>query len=205
MLFRSDEDAWNRADPKDLWVMDKLILAKTLGYTCGPKGVDVPRPDKYIIRPVVNALGMGLGARTLHIKKSTSHIPDGFFWCEIFEGDHSSIDYRFSQEVLYVTAKTLPGYVNRFDCWQKELFKTLHLPGFLDGIARKYEFVNVERVGSKIIEVHLRQNPDFVGHDSDYVRPVYTLEESFNYNEKREEYIYRPDGPRLGFIIRRQA
>jgi len=45
----SQEDiVWQTVDPNDIWVMDKLILSRKLGYTCGPVGLDVPVPGVYI-------------------------------------------------------------------------------------------------------------------------------------------------------------
>ena len=36
---------WKKVDPDDIWVMDKLILSRKLGYNCGPVGQDVPVLD----------------------------------------------------------------------------------------------------------------------------------------------------------------
>ena len=62
-----EENIWMNADPDDLWVFDKLILSKKLGYACGPVGTNVPKPDWYIVRPCVNAIGLGLGAQKVWI------------------------------------------------------------------------------------------------------------------------------------------
>ena len=87
-----EQDVWNTVDPKHLWALDKLILSKHFGYVCGPVGVDVPKPGWYIVRPCVNAIGLGLGAQKLWIDKSTDDLPGGHFWCEWFEGRHLSVD-----------------------------------------------------------------------------------------------------------------
>ena len=57
-----DYEAWVKCHPDDLWIFDKLILAKKLGYLCGPADVAVPKSDNYIVRPCVNLAGMGIGA-----------------------------------------------------------------------------------------------------------------------------------------------
>ena len=59
-----ETQVWKTCPPQDLWVMDKLIFSRMMGYTCGPVGMDVPRPDYYVVRPCVNALGMGAGMGT---------------------------------------------------------------------------------------------------------------------------------------------
>ena len=46
-----------------MWVTDKLILASKMGYKCGPAGIDVPESGDYCVRPVVNAYGLGIGAK----------------------------------------------------------------------------------------------------------------------------------------------
>ena len=44
-----DYEAWVKCHPDDLWIFDKLILAKKLGYLCGPADVAVPESDNYIV------------------------------------------------------------------------------------------------------------------------------------------------------------
>ena len=37
-----DPDIWDKIKPDDLWIYDKLILSRKLGYLCGPAGVAPP-------------------------------------------------------------------------------------------------------------------------------------------------------------------
>lgn len=95
MIEDSAEDfVWKNVDPDDIWVMDKLILSRKLGYDCGPVGLDVSAPGYYIVRPCVNMLGLGLGAQQIWLEKETMHLPLGYFWGEWFEGRH--FEYRLS-------------------------------------------------------------------------------------------------------------
>ena len=57
-----DDDAWELTHEEDLWIFDKLILSKRLGYQCGPVGGWAPESKEYIIRPCVNMVGMSKGA-----------------------------------------------------------------------------------------------------------------------------------------------
>ena len=98
----AEDKVWETVNPKDLWVMDKLILSRNLYYTCGPVGMAVPRPGHYIVRPCVNMLGLGLGAQKVWIEDTTDHLPLGYFWCEWFSGRHLSIDYHWGRQVLAV-------------------------------------------------------------------------------------------------------
>ena len=76
-IFLDDTDVWANCPAEDLWVFDKLIVAKKLGHLCGPRGVDVPQPGKYITRPCVNLMGMGRGAKFVHIEKTTDNVLEG--------------------------------------------------------------------------------------------------------------------------------
>ena len=65
-----DDEVWDTAHIEDLWIFDKLILAKKLGYQCGPAGGWTPESKNYIIRPCVNAVGMSKGAYIDYIVKN---------------------------------------------------------------------------------------------------------------------------------------
>ena len=91
-MITDETQVWSIAHPEDLWVLDKLILSRHLNYTCGPVGVDVPKPAHYIIRPCVNALGLGIGTQKIFLTKSTDHLPTGYFWSEVFFGRQLSVD-----------------------------------------------------------------------------------------------------------------
>jgi len=61
MKVYDDSDAWLACHDDDLWIFDKAILAKKLGHISGPRGVNVPAAGEYIVRPVMNIMGMGRG------------------------------------------------------------------------------------------------------------------------------------------------
>ena len=103
MTYHLDgNDEWANIHPSDLWVYNKLFLSRVLGYTCGPVGTTVPRSDFYIVRPSFNLLGMGRFARQEYIYKYTDHFHPSEFWCEIFEGEHLSVDFRNGHSELVV-------------------------------------------------------------------------------------------------------
>lgn len=157
----NDYDAWEKAELEDLWVFDKLIVARKAGHICGPRGMRVPRPDFYIVRPISNFEGMGQGAYIDYLKDETTHIPHGYFWSQIFTGEHLSVDYRGFQPILSVVGtrdEELP--LQRFTKWEKVEY-SLPLPQMLVRMCLRYKYINCEFVGGKLIEVHLRGNPDF--------------------------------------------
>ena len=56
----AEDHVWRTIDPELIWVMDKLIVSRKLGYNCGPVGLDVPHPGFYIVRPCVNMGALGI-------------------------------------------------------------------------------------------------------------------------------------------------
>jgi hypothetical protein len=202
MKLTSDLEAWNIVDPEDLWVFDKLLLSKRLGYVCGPKGEFVPKPSKYIVRPCVNLLGMGRGAKVIHLKDATEYnMADGTFWCELFKGKHLSVDYQDGRQILCVEGVKLSASdMQRWKMWRKTSDKP-RLPKIINILKNKYKYFNVEMIGGKIIEIHLRLNPDFQDHDSPYVIPVYKEEEIMP--NRQQQFVMSPDEDRVGFYIRR--
>ena len=171
--YSQEDIAWLDTDPQDIWIFDKLIIARRLGYACGPAGVDVPRDGHYIVRPCVNGVGLGLGASIeyLTVKGWTDHLPPGSFWCEIFQGDHISIDYEWGHPILSVQGFKPNNTFTRWDRWVK-VKQTYSVPKLLQPLTMKYRWMNCEYIGGKLIEVHLRRNPDF-DHDNDEFIPVW--------------------------------
>lgn len=165
MIFEDDVDAWTKVDLEDCWVFDKMIVAMMSSIPCGPRGVDVPYPAYYCVRPVTNVLGNGAGARIQMLHKDTKCIELGYFWAKKLDGEHISIDYVDGKQTLAVRGtRTLGMPLTRFDRWEKVLTR-IPLPMMLYDIARKYSVINCEFIGGRLIEVHLRPNPDFAeGH-----------------------------------------
>jgi hypothetical protein len=95
-------NAWKNCNPEDLWIFDKLIVARRSGHLCGPMGVPVPKRGEYFVRPISNIKGMGRNARVEYLDGDTSHLHPGEFWCEMFDGDHLSIDYCGYKPVISV-------------------------------------------------------------------------------------------------------
>lgn len=195
----TEEEAWNSVEPDKLWLLDKLILSRKLGYKCGPIGTDVPMADYYIIRPCVNALGMGLGAHIIFIDCITDNLPLGCFWCEIFEGQHITVDYQYGKPVLAAEGKRSTKDLSRWDEWIR--ISTQDAPKIPDAIyeiAKNEPIFNCEYIGDKLIEVHFRENPDFQYNNSEFI-PVYS-KEIRNFDDYT--YIECPDGPRIGAFVR---
>ena len=161
---------WKTADADEIWVYDKLILSRKLGYKCGPAGIDVPEPGWYIVRPCVNVMGLGLGAKKMHLPQYTIDLDPGYFWCEWFEGRHLSIDYEYGKQVLCVEGFKSKHTFTQWDKWIKTNDQ-IPFPKVLDQFKTKAN-INCEFIGGKLIEVHLRSNPDFEQNITEFI-PVW--------------------------------
>jgi hypothetical protein len=181
-----DADVYDKINPEDLWCADKLILAKRLGYYCGPAGI-APKPGKYIVRPVINLKMMGVGASVEYLDRDS--IPDGYFWCEVFQGRHLSFDYNYGKQTLAVEGFRNQQRLDRFSHWSR-VADIFALPPILQTVAEQYPWFNVEVIGDKVIEVHFRYNDDFANHTAQTIVPVW-----------QDEFYASECGDRLGFIL----
>ena len=157
----SDADAWQRY-PRSRWLYDRLQLALTLGYECGPAGTLPPRPGTWFVKPIINLNGMGVDARGQRYDGGDMFpIRPGSFWMPHFTGRHLSIDLERIANAWRVVLSVECIYRNdRPFAWQR-VADVPRLPDALaiDGI--DVPFLNVELIGEHVIEVHLRRNHDF--------------------------------------------
>lgn len=198
-MYLEGIEEWNQIHSEDLWVYNKLILSRVLGYKCGPVGTTVPKPDFYIIRPCMNLNGMGHLARKEYIYKYTDRYHPAEFWCEYFEGEHISVDYQNQEQkltVLGIRAEYDPLY--KWEKWQKTN-RIIKFPRILKNLKGNYEWINCEFIGGNLIEVHFRQNPDFMYGNSEAI-PVWNDENC----EILENYTYiqSEDYLRKGFWVK---
>jgi hypothetical protein len=174
MQFIGDADVWSQCPTEYLWIYDKLIVARKQGILAAPAGISVPTPATYIVRPITNIRMMSRGAsKQWLIPEDTDLVPDGYFWTECLEGRHISVDFHYGiQELTVEGFRDDPDRLDRFSCWQR-IDESYKFPLILGELWRLTPWVNVEYIGDKIIEVHLRWNDDFANHNSDVIYPVW--------------------------------
>lgn len=199
MYLLDGNDEWNNIHHDDLWIYNKLFLSRVLGYTCGPSGTTVPKSDFYIIRPSFNLLGMGRFARIEFVYKSTDQFHPAEFWCEVFDGEHLSVDFRNGQSELVVKGeKDNDDPLYKWKKWEK-IEQKIEFPSVLLKLKGNYEWINCEFIDEKLIEVHFRQNPDF-RYNNTIAIPVWNDEKPKNI----KDYIFIEDKDyyRKGFYIK---
>lgn len=211
--IKTDEEAWEKYPRYRNW-FNKLYVSLLMGYDCGPSGIAPSKDGEYVVRPIYNIMGMGVGAEVMTIKSGdVSKVPPGYFWCEYFEGEQYSATYTFRHEKK--------PYWELINCWKgikpkDTLYKFTKWERSDYAPEVPWEFnelcvipvINIEFIGDKVIEVHLRASPD---PDYDELIPIwedtkkdidkytklgYTYIESF---EASEGYLRTK---RLGFMVK---
>lgn len=201
---------------------NKLYVAETFGYSCGPCGLAPKNTGMYIVRPIYNLSGMGLGAKVKWLEEGDiSATPPGYFWCEYLKGKHYSVDYEFVdginpywKPISCFEGLNRPLNLIKWVEWKKSDY----IPEFpkklneLSDVKR----INVEFKGNDVIEVHLRPSDD---PDYDHIIPVWKSEINLSQGDRGkiaeyiEEYGYKfipsdtdADGfledPRIGFLVK---
>jgi len=212
-----DCDAWNRY-PRHRWLFNKLDLSLKLGYAAGPGGTSVPSDGDYIVRPIMNLSGMGVGATRQQLKRNDyKTVPPGYFWSEFFHGPNVSVDYEWVVEGSKNMLKPVfaaEGYrtssdLYRFNGWKRIDPPYWDLPEWIKELHDVPRF-NIEFVYDKIIEIHLRPGNDFPdgatqiipiwsdmsGHDIDrFIRAGYTQVTNFDDADGHLKEVKR-----LGFL-----
>jgi hypothetical protein len=199
--------------PKARHLYNKLWLSEKLGYHCGPSGVAPDRPGWFMVRPIMNLSGMGVGAKKQWIDAGDySKVPPGYFWVEFLEGRHLSITYNKS-ESNYIIQDCYEGFKDhegQFIEWLK-VNDTIDLPKWIkkELCNSNIKTCNAEFIGTNLIEMHLRNNPD---PNAESLFPVWEGSEIIVDKLKRLGYSYidsydNADGflerPRLGFMIKK--
>ena len=161
-MIKTDIQAF-KAFPDDSHLYDKLRLSRSLGYRCGD--TEIPENGLWIVRPIINLEGMGRGAVIKYFEKGEKVEP-GLFYCEIFHGKHITIDYirkgnNWFQDATF-EGKNVHQDLIHFVCWTRVDYH-YPIPDILKDV--EADHINIEVIGGKVIEVHLRPNPDPIMHD----------------------------------------
>lgn len=122
------------------------------------------RVPKYpvIVRPRINLKGMGVGAHYVYNIKELNKIPKDYFWSNLYHGDHISVDIFINRENGIqdtIAFKGIPGKLFTFKHWESMPYYQLpiHIKKWILRYLTGYNgIINLEIIGDKIIECHLR-------------------------------------------------
>ncbi|MCC6777574.1 MAG: hypothetical protein IT537_13225 [Hyphomicrobiales bacterium] len=205
-----DSDAWQWY-PRQRWVYDKLAVALSQELVAGPHGVTPPSCPVFS-KPIVNLKGMGVGSRVLRsVADYEAHYAPGHMWMPLLEGRHISTDVAVvagePRWWRHVTAA--PGGEGTFDYWTVHQAAEPLLEDYCGGWIRAHlagftGIVNLETIGARIIEVHLRMSdqwPDLYG--AGWVEAVVRLYQHRRWEladaDRRDGFsvvLFAPHGPR---------
>jgi len=171
-----DWEAWTMY-PEHRWVFNKLELALRLGYAAGPVPCPVAATGEYVVRPIYNLSGMAAGAKIMTLQTGQVYnLPPGHFWCKRFVGEHVSVNYEQINGVLTEThtsiGETDYDNLSRFRRWTRVDNRNIALPSWIDQFAA-IKYLNIEFIGDRMIEIHLRSGTDFPD-DAVEIVPVYS-------------------------------
>ena len=167
-----DADCWVWY-PEHRWVYNKLAVAQSQGIASAPHGV-MPPSFPVFSKPIMNMRGMGTGSRVIaSAKEYPAAIMPGHFWMELLRGDHVSTDVAVEngRPVWWRHATGAPRKGGTFDYWEihAEAMPALEASASRWIVANMRDYtgmLNLETIGGRIIEVHLRfadQWPDLYG------------------------------------------
>ncbi len=157
----TDAEAW-QCYPQLRWLYDRLQLSQALDYECGPAGTLPPRPGIWFVKPIINLNGMGVGAYAQHYDGGPAFpVRPGSFWMPHFSGRHLSTDLKRAPSGwdFGLTVECICRNNRPFE-WRK-VTDLPELPGIIAIDGTDIPCLNIELIGSNIIEVHLRRNHDF--------------------------------------------
>lgn len=200
MVPTEDGDAW-KWFPKYKWVYNKLSVAESQEFTCGPHGLEPPSFPVFS-KPVFNMRGMGIGSRILRTPREyKANQRPGHIWMPLLEGEHISSDVAVvngkAQWWRHTFGAPLEG--GMFDYWVVMAEDRPEIEDYCGhwlakNLAGYSGMVNFETIGARIIEVHLRfadQWPDLYGGDA-WVKALIGLYQNniweYDDRERRQGY-----------------
>jgi hypothetical protein len=202
LIPTEDGDSWLWF-PRHRWVYDKLRVAESQGFQCGPHGLEPPSFPVFS-KPVFNMRGMGIGSRVIRtLREYKANQRPGHIWMPMLTGEHVSTDVAVvSGKAVWqrhVIGTPLEG--GMFDYWTVLAEHRPEIEDYLSdwisvNLADYTGMMNFETIGGKIIEVHLRfadQWPDLYG-GKDWVGSVVSLYE-------KGEWQYDDSNRRDGFSV----
>ncbi len=182
----ADHDAWRNHSEYN-WVYNKIKLCETQKIIACPHGV-VPINFPVFSKPITNLHGMSTGAKKLFNWDYRDYIP-GHFWMTMLRGEHLSTDFA--------VAKGMPKWTHTMKCYKdkKDVVKywetsnkeheaviekaSLWIHNNLEEFSG---VVNMETIGDKIIDCHLRMSPQFVDlYGKEWLKSVVHLYEYGNW------------------------
>jgi hypothetical protein len=150
---------------------------------------------------------MGAGSTIMELDPNDlTTVPPGYFWCEIFDGEHFSLDLSWKNNKWEITS-CYQGINNKdklykFHKWIRTSIN-YQIPEILNSL-QLCKNLNIEIIDNKIIEVHLRSSPDPIYNE---IIPVWENEKTqisseYTWIESEDDADGFIPQKRLGFFVK---
>ena len=210
LISTEDADSWVWY-PRWRWIYDKVAVALSQGLEAAPHGVE-PKSFPVFSKPITNLKGMGVGSRVLRSAADyVTYYAPGHMWMAPLTGRHVSSDVAVldGHPVWWRHTTGKPGVEGTFDYWTvhagHDSAIEQHCGAWIEKhIAGYTGMLNIETIGGRIIEAHLRfadQWPDLYGKG--WVEALVRLYERQRWDypdsDRRDGYsvvLFCPHGPR---------
>jgi len=173
VVIPTDDEHAYELYPEHRWIYNKLLICDTQGLDGAPHGIPPPSFPVFS-KPIYNMHGMGVGGRIIHsAEEMSAGINAGHMWMTLADGEHVSSDAVViggePQWWRHCIGKALSE--GTFDYWTMLAEDRPQIEDYCGNWLRRnlkgYSgAVNIETIGGRIIEVHLRfadQWPDLYG------------------------------------------
>jgi hypothetical protein len=173
VVIPTDDEHAYELYPDHRWIYNKLLICDTQDYAGAPHGVPPPAYPVFS-KPIYNMHGMGVGGRIIGSRAELeANMSAGYMWMALADGEHVSSDAVViggeAQWWRHTVGKTLGEGV--FDYWTVQAADRPEIEKYCgdwlhDNLQGYSGAVNIETIGGRIIEVHLRfadQWPDLYG------------------------------------------
>ena len=173
VVIPTDDEHAYELYPEHRWIYNKLLVCDTQRIVGAPHGVPPPGFPVFS-KPIYNMHGMGIGGRIINdAEEFAASQHAGHMWMELMRGEHVSSDVVLlggeAQWWRHTVGHALGDGV--FDYWTVLAEERPELEDYCGQWLRQHlrgysGAANLETIGGKIIEVHLRfadQWPDLYG------------------------------------------
>lgn len=173
VLIPTDDEHAYEFYPKHRWIYNKLLICDSQQLAAAPHGVP-PKQFPVFSKPIYNLHGMGVGGHVVESEEELLQAMNaGHMWMPLMTGEHVSTDVVVvdgePQWWRHTMGESVGGGV--FDYWTILAEARPELENYCGDWLRNNlkgytGAINMETIGGKIIEVHLRfadQWPDLYG------------------------------------------
>jgi hypothetical protein len=163
-----DATAWDlHRDHRAIY--NKLMICDSQGLPNGPHGTMPPRFPVFS-KPIYNMRGMGTGSQVIASEAEYEEaLQPGHMWMTLLQGPHVSTDLALARGAIVWCRHTtgVTGARGTFDYWTVHAKPKPALEAYLaEWVGRTLRdftgIVNVETIGGRIIECHLRMSEQWL-------------------------------------------